>query len=108
MEVIILFIILKFLFFPKDIYLKQNEISKATTMVKLFEENKNFCPKCRIIKANNTVHCIICDRCVRDFDHHCESLNICICGENISLYKKLIYISLVYLIYNIIHFVSSK
>ena len=108
LEVIILFIILKFLFFPKDIYLKQNEISKATTMVKLFEENKNFCPKCRIIKANNTVHCIICDRCVRDFDHHCESLNICICGENISLYKKLIYISLVYLIYNIIHFVSSK
>ena len=108
LEIIILFIFLKFLFFPKDIYLKQNEISKTTTMVKLYDENKNFCPKCRITKINNTVHCIICDRCVRDFNHHCETLNICICGGNISLFKKLIYLSLIYLIYNIIHFSYSK
>ena len=107
-EVIILLIILKFLFFPKDIYMKQNEISKTTTMVKLYEENKNFCPKCRIIKTETTVHCIICDRCVRDFDHHCDAFNICISGDNMSLYKKLIYIFLAYLIYNIIHFTYSK
>lgn len=107
-EIIIVSIILKFLFFPKDIYLKQNEISKTTTMVKLYEENKKFCPKCRIIKTNNTVHCIICDRCVKNFEHHCETLNICICGGNMSLYKKLIYIILVYLIYNILNFTFSK
>ena len=107
-EVIILIIILKFLFFPKDIYMKQNEISKTTTMIKLYEESKNFCPKCRIIKTDKTVHCIICDRCVRDFDHHCDALNICINADNMSLYKKFIYIFLTYLIYNIIHFAYSK
>ena len=107
-EVIILFIILKFLFFPKDIYMKQNEISKTTTMIKLYEESKNFCPKCRIVKTETTVHCIICDRCVREFVHHCDALNICISAGNISLYKKLIYIFLAYLIYNIIHFMNSK
>ena len=88
--------------------MKQNEISKTTTMIKLYEESKNFCPKCRIKKTDTTVHCIICDRCVRDFDHHCDALNVCISAENISLYKKLIYIFLAYIIYNIIHFTYSK
>jgi hypothetical protein len=108
LEICILFIIIKFLFFPKDIYVRKNEISKNTTLVKLFEENANFCPICRIIKGDKTVHCIICDRCVNDFNHHCEVLNICICGENISLFKKLIYLILVYLSFNILLFIYSK
>ena len=108
LDIFILLIILKFLFFPKNIYIKKNEISKATTMIKLFEENMNFCPKCRIIKENKTVHCIICDRCVKDFHHHCDVLNICICGENISLFKKLLYSILINLIYNSLHYFFSK
>ena len=48
--------------------MKQNEISKTTTMIKLYEESKNFCPKYRIIKTETTIHCIICDKCVRNFD----------------------------------------
>ncbi len=107
-EIVILFIMIKFLFFPKDIYLKKNEISKTTTMVKLYEENQHFCPKCRITKTDTTVHCIICDRCIIDFDHHCDALNICIGRDNISLYKTLLYIGLLYLIYNIIYFTYSK
>lgn len=107
-EIIIIVIMLKFVFFPKNIYLKQNEIRKSTTMIKLYEENKNFCPKCRITKTDNTVHCILCDRCVKDFDHHCDFLDICICGENMSLYKKLIYLVFAYLIYNILYFSYSK
>ena len=107
-EIIIIFIILKFWFFPKNIYEEQKEISKTTTIIKLYEENKNFCPKCRIIKTDTQVHCIICDRCTKDFSHHCYILNICICGENMSLYKTLIYLILVYLIYNILLFSYSK
>lgn len=107
-EVAILFFIIMFLFFPKNIYVKKNEINKNTTLVKLYEENNNFCPKCRIIKADKTVHCIICDRCVRNFDHHCGTLNICICSENISLFKKFIYLIFAYIIYNILLFIYSK
>ena len=107
-EIAILIIMIKFLFFPKDIYIKQNEISKTTTMVKLYEENKNFCPKCRITRTNTTVHCIICDRCVKDFDHHCDTFNICICKDNLTFFKILIYLTLGYLIYNILYFSYSK
>ena len=38
------------------------KINKTTTIIKLYEENKNFCPKCRVIKTDKQVHCIICDR----------------------------------------------
>ena len=108
LDIFILLIILKFLFLPNDIYIKKNEISKATTLVKLFEENRNFCPKCRIIKEDKTVHCIICDRCIKDFHYHCYVLNICICGKNISLFRKLLYLILISLIYNSFHYFFSK
>ena len=107
-EIIIIFIVLKFLFFPQNIYEEQKEISKTTTMIKLYEENQNFCPKCRINRTDTTIHCIICDRCIKDFDHHCYILNICICEKNMALYKKLIYLILAYLIYNILYFSYSK
>ena len=92
----------------KDIPARIAYLSKTTTMIKLYEENQNFCPKCRINRTDTTIHCIICDRCIKDFDHHCYILNICICEKNMALYKKLIYLILAYLIYNILYFSYSK
>ena len=36
------------------------------------------CPTCFIIKPPKTSHCSHCDHCVKEFDHHCGTLNSCI------------------------------
>lgn len=29
------------------------------------------CPRCEILRAPNSRHCFICNKCVDRFDHHC-------------------------------------
>lgn len=36
------------------------------------------CPKCEILKPQESRHCYICDKCVDRFDHHCQWLNNCV------------------------------
>ena len=47
------------------------------------------CPVCRIIKLNQSKikHCIICNKCIDNWDHHCFWLNICINKDNYNLFK---------------------
>ena len=109
-EVAILFIIIKFLWCSdQDVFLKKNKICKENSLVKLYEKNTNFCAICRIGRSdNNIVHCIVCNRCVKNFDHHCTILNICICKNNIKLFYWFLYLSLVYLIFNCLFLLYSK
>ena len=46
------------------------------------------CPVCRIIKLNSSKikHCIICNKCIDNWDHHCFWLNICINRDNYNLF----------------------
>ena len=46
----------------------------------------NFCPICAIEKSQRSKHCIICNVCVEDFDHHCFWVNNCIGRNNISTF----------------------
>ena len=39
------------------------------------------CPYCVVKKHKATRHCLICRRCVRQYDHHCKWINNCI-GRN--------------------------
>ena len=47
-------------------------------LIELFEDSQNVCVKCRKIMKYNTVHCLVCDVCVDNWDHHCFWLNTCI------------------------------
>ena len=41
-----------------------------------------YCSTCYAYCSSSSRHCRICDRCVRDFDHHCVWINNCIGEQN--------------------------
>ena len=107
-ELLLLYMILKFIFFSSDIYIKKKSFKKQNSLINLYDDNKNICVRCRIPMENSTVHCIVCNRCVLEFDHHCSWLNICICRQNFGWYKSFLYIFCAYILSNIIFFFYSK
>jgi len=36
---------------------------------------------------SETIHCLVCDKCIEHFDHHCFWLNICIDNKNKKLFE---------------------
>ena len=94
----------------KDYYFNSNspKPSKDKCFEDLFVECnydknkiKRICPKCRIIKSISMKHCMVCDVCVDDFDHHCFWIDKCI---NNNIYKEFIFFLVVLLINLIINF----
>ena len=108
LEVVILFFILKFMCFSSHIFTKKKSFKKQSSLINLFESHKNICIKCRTQKDDKTVHCIVCNGCVKDFDHHCSWLNICISKQNLAWFQAFLYLFLVYIIINLIFFSYSK
>ena len=60
------------------------------------EEVENFCPYCLVKKTYRSLHCLICQKCVDDFDHHCFWVGNCIGKNNYTLF----FIFLVYILLN--------
>lgn len=56
----------------------------------------------------NTVHCLVCNACVNDWDHHCFWLNTCINDNNKTNFKVFVFGMLGYLIVNMLFFLISK
>ena len=55
----------------------------------LIDQNKDltkYCYKCFIRKTRNSRHCVICDRCYANFDHHCFWINKCVAKRNYYLF----------------------
>ena len=90
----------------KNIFLpKKNENDESLS--ELFEENENICVKCRIVINKKTQHCLICDRCVENWDHHCFWLNSCINDKNYKKFTIFIIFSILFLLGNLISYMTS-
>ncbi|KAK5986761.1 hypothetical protein GCK32_006878 [Trichostrongylus colubriformis] len=46
----------------------------------------NYCFTCWVDKPQGAKHCSVCDRCVKDFDHHCPWLHQCVSIRNLRLF----------------------
>lgn len=47
---------------------------------------KVICPYCKSLKAKSSYHCMVCNCCVKEFDHHCTWINNCIGKGNLKLF----------------------
>ena len=67
---------------------------------------EQLCPVCKIIRQSKTKHCIICNKCIENWDHHCYWLNICINKETYNLFIFFLILLFIMIIFNIIIYVS--
>ena len=51
---------------------------------------EDYCIKCQIIQRYDTVHCLICNKCIEGFDHHCFWINKCVGAKNKKYFYYLI------------------
>ncbi len=44
-----------------------------------------YCSVCKIVRSRAVEHCIYCDVCIDEYDHHCDVVGKCISQKNSSL-----------------------
>ena len=92
----LLFILFFILAFSDPGTLTNNKYKDALDIIEQGEMLEYYCPKCLIKMDFRTKHCVICEKCVDDFDHHCFWVGNCIGKKNFSLFFNF----LVYVIFN--------
>ena len=92
----LLFILFFILAFLDPGTLTNNKYKDVLDIIEQGELLEYYCPKCLIKMDFRTKHCVICEKCVDDFDHHCFWVGNCIGKKNFSLFFDF----LVYVIFN--------
>ena len=72
------------------------EYNDILDLVEKGQEAEDFCPTCLVKKKFRSRHCLICQKCVDDFDHHCFWVGNCIGKNNYTLF----FIFLIYILGN--------
>ena len=93
---LLLFILFFILAFSDPGTLTNNKYKDALDIIEQGEMLEYYCPKCLIKMDFRTKHCVICEKCVDDFDHHCFWVGNCIGKKNFSFFFDF----LVYVIFN--------
>lgn len=92
----LVFLLFGYLSFSDPGKMINNENNHLLDLVEKGEELENFCPFCLVKKNYKTVHCLICQNCVDEFDHHCFWVGNCIGKNNYEFF----FIFLIFIIFN--------
>ena len=101
---LILFILFFVLSFSDPGSLVNNKYRNMLDIVERGELLEDYCPQC-LIKLNYRIkHCLICQKCVDEFDHHCFWVGNCIGKNNYFFF----FIFLIYIMFNtVLNFVIT-
>ena len=89
------FCLYTYLYFSDPGVITNKEYENILDIIEKGQQLENFCPYCLVKKKYRTVHCLICQKCVDEFDHHCFWVGNCIGKNNYTLFFTfLIYVSL--------------
>ena len=72
------------------------EYKDILDLVESGQEAEDFCPLCLVKNKFRSKHCLICEMCVDEFDHHCFWVGNCIGKNNYTLF----FIFLIYILIN--------
>lgn len=65
---------------------EKKETRPLLTLIEQGDDVGSFCPFCMINKDKTTKHCVICNKCIEGFDHHCFFFINCIGKRNLVLF----------------------
>ena len=103
-----LLLLLIFIIFKcsKEIFMPKNIESDDNTLFSLYEKNEMICVKCRIEINDKIQHCLICERCVENWDHHCYWLNTCINDKNYAKFHAFVIFTILFLVFNLLFYIA--
>lgn len=55
-------------------------------LAELGEDILSYCPKCKAKREQNSFHCIICNKCIANYHHHCFWVNNCVGRKNFLIF----------------------
>ena len=100
---LIVFIFYFVLFFSDPGY-KDISDSKYSCLLDVLEDNKDvtkYCPKTFILKEDNSRYCLICEKYIQGFNHHCYWVANCIGQLNFNKFMLFVVICIINIGYNL-------
>ena len=91
------FVLYILLFFSNPGIMINKEYEDLLDIVEKGGEVEDFCPHCLVKHKYKSLHCLICEKCIEEFDHHCFWVGNCIGNNNYTLF----FIFLIYVLLNI-------
>ena len=92
----LVFILYTILSFSNPGKMVNNEYNDILDVVEKGQNIEEFCPMCLVKNQFRSKHCLICEKCVEEFDHHCFWVGNCIGKNNYTLF----FIFLVFILLN--------
>lgn len=84
------------------ILINQSNKGGLLSLVENGHNVNDYCPNCFIRKIRTTKHCVICNKCIDMFDHHCVWVNNCIGRKNFKLFIVFLIFTLLNTLLNIV------
>ena len=100
---LILFLVLYFLLLIIDPGVKRcRSLEELQSLLKNKVDLTKYCYKCFVLRTKTSKHCIICNCCYDNFDHHCYWINKCVAKNNFALFIIFLFITTFYLLISFI------